>query len=62
VIAWIILGTDFLIEISIMSWYYAYLSHWGYTIFNLFVYITLTLIICAGGVYATTVDPTDENI
>lgn len=62
VIAWIILGIDFLIEISIMSWYYAFLSHWVYTLVNLFVYIALTLVICGSGGYATTVDPTDENI
>jgi len=62
VIAWIILGTDFVIELSIMSWYYAFLSHWVYTLFNIFVYIILTIIVCGAGGYATIIDPTDENI
>jgi len=62
VIAWIILIVDFLVEIFIMSWYYAFLSHWAYTLVNLFVYIFFSILIAISGCYATSIDSTDENI
>lgn len=56
------MGVDLIVALFFHDWLMGYVTHAAYAIIYMLIYLGLTFLIMGFGIFATVIDPTDEQI